>query len=1403
VLTVAVAGSLGLLLTRPVGGALTSTFHWIEQIANPPSVGSSSSPDASIDRGHSLPVDPALGVAFPPGPLSEASRTDPVNWGMNAPARSLTSNWPTTNSGSPVDSRRPGPFTGRLPFSAIRASIPVSHGHAFALGVKSPQVVSQPVALVPTALVQTAAKTTLPASTVHVSALASTMSSTDFQPAASEAFTVTTNADTNTAGTFRNAINQAVGFNGSVTINFDASIGTVTLTSDLPSLTNSNTIAINTNGNTVSGSSGGIVLSAGTLQFGDGTDASTLVGAVGGTGAIGSVAITVNNSAALQILQSAAVTGGAGGQGSMSSSRTGGNGGVAVLFSGAGSLSNSGTITGGAGGQPFMSAAAGTGAIAVVFNNGGSFNNTGTITGGSGGRGATGSGNSGGAGLSFGGTGTWSNTGTISGGNGPNSSGGSSGSAGGTGVIFTTTGSWTNGGTVNGGSGTRGNTGGPLGGIGILLQGSGSSLTNNLNINGGTGSGGTGVYFQASGSLNNTGGIDGGALGSGGTAASGLTGNNGVVFQAGGTVVNSGTIQGSDGAGFPFGVSGGMGVDFAGSGSMNNSGTITGGLGNNVGGGGNGGVAVFFSGGGSLTNSGTIQGGEVDGGGAGAAGAGATFSGGQGTLENDKGGQITGGVVMDNFANQVTLQIGSTITGNLNIGTSASATLLLTDDGSGGTQTYSTAVTGTTTFAGTLTKNGPGTWYLDEAMSYGGGTIINAGTLAIAADTALGAAGTTVALNSGTLQANGSFTSTRPISVGSGSFNTNGNAVTLSGAISGGTFTKTGLGTLTLGGAADNVGLSVTVSAGTLVLAKTNSNSLVHAVGGGGLDIEGGTVQLGGSGGDEIYDGTGVTMNGGTFDLNGQNETIAALSGTGGSIVNNGSSASTLTMTSASSTSFTGTAGNGGAGVTLVQGGTGTLTLGGTNDNGFLSVTVTKGMLILAKTSTAGVHAIGNGLDIEGGTVQLAGSGGDQIFNSAPVIVNSGTFDLNGQSEIIGALSGTSGSIVNTGSSATTLTMTSALSTSFTGTAGSGGAGLTLVQGGSGTLTLGGMNDNGFLSATVTKGTLILAKTSTAGVHAIGNGLDIEGGTVQLGGSGGDQIFNSAPVIVNGGTFDLNGQNETIGALSGSGSTITNTGSSLATLTIGGSNATGAGTYSGKISDGTGPVALIKAGTGTLLLVGQNTFTGTTTVSSGTLAVNGSIAASSIVSVSIGGKLSGHGSVSEISGAGTVSPGGGQILTATQVDPSQNLGFTFSFNQPGAPNYGTVGASGNDVLHLTSTTPFVMALALTAANTVTLDFSGTSLSLGQVYYGGFFTDATVPASTFNSANFVYTGTGGPTVQYEGLAPVSIANFATGTVTNGEIMEFQVIAVPEPGSFCSALAGLLFLAGTPRFRQRRP
>jgi autotransporter-associated beta strand protein len=236
----------------------------------------------------------------------------------------------------------------------------------------------------------------------------------------------------------------------------------------------------------------------------------------------------------------------------------------------------------------------------------------------------------------------------------------------------------------------------------------------------------------------------------------------------------------------------------------------------------------------------------------------------------------------------------------------------------------------------------------------------------------------------------------------------------------------------------------------------------------------------------------------------------------------------------------------------------------------------------------------------------------------------------------------------------------------------------------------------------------------------------------------------------------------------------------------------------GGSAGGTGG-SLTKIGIGTLTLSGNNTYTGATTVNAGKLIVDGSIASSSNVTVAGGATLGGHGTVSNISGTGTIAPGDSPgILTATHIDPSGGTDFVFQLNQISSPTYGNAADSGNDLLHLTDGTPFLSAL--TFANQITIDFSGASLSAGEIFRGGFFTDVASASSLVGAANFVYVGTDGLAVHFDGFVTESSADFAGGPVMNGSVLQFNIKGgntVPDASSTWILL--LLGLSVTLAFR----
>lgn len=187
-----------------------------------------------------------------------------------------------------------------------------------------------------------------------------------------------------------------------------------------------------------------------------------------------------------------------------------------------------------------------------------------------------------------------------------------------------------------------------------------------------------------------------------------------------------------------------------------------------------------------------------------------------------------------------------------------------------------------------------------------------------------------------------------------------------------------------------------------------------------------------------------------------------------------------------------------------------------------------------------------------------------------------------------------------------------------------------LTKRGSSSATLGGAGDstdNPGLSLTVEAGTVILAKDSSVTAHAASSVSIKSGATVQLAGTGGDQILDSGQVLIDG-TFNLNGKNEIIGSLidtgTASGVITNNVAGGPAIITI--NKDPGMATYTGTIQDGIGSIALVKVGAGTQVLTGANTYTGGTTVSEGILRAGSGLAfGDGIVTVNAGGGVEGVG----------------------------------------------------------------------------------------------------------------------------------------------------------------------------------
>jgi autotransporter-associated beta strand protein len=240
------------------------------------------------------------------------------------------------------------------------------------------------------------------------------------------------------------------------------------------------------------------------------------------------------------------------------------------------------------------------------------------------------------------------------------------------------------------------------------------------------------------------------------------------------------------------------------------------------------------------------------------------------------------------------------------------------------------------------------------------------------------------------------------------------------------------------------------------------------------------------------------------------------------------------------------------------------------------------------------------------------------------------------------------------------------------------------IAGGSGpfTLTLNNTGNNTFLAAAnVTIGRTLTVNAVIAG--AVGNNLVIAGpstsgtGTINLGAAntfsgttnfsagatGGARVYLRNRLALQNSTVTLSSDanvvfDEVVStdtfSFGGLAASSAGTGFNLAlqndatsprpiALTVGGNNSST--TYKGVLSGGG---SLIKTGSGTLTISATNTYTGTTTVSVGTLQVDGST--TSATTVNSGATLAGDGTVNAavtVNSGGSIAPGAGNLTVSS------------------------------------------------------------------------------------------------------------------------------------------------------------
>ncbi|MDP2324067.1 MAG: autotransporter-associated beta strand repeat-containing protein, partial [Gammaproteobacteria bacterium] len=631
---------------------------------------------------------------------------------------------------------------------------------------------------------------------------------------------------------------------------------------------------------------------------------------------------------------------------------------------------------------------------------------------------------------------------------------------------------------------------------------------------------------------------------------------------------------------------------------------------------------------------------------------------------------------------------------------------------------------------------------LAGANTFTGSITINKGVLEVATVNNAAVAGTlgqstagagNILLNGGTFRANLSgngatdhgFTVNAPstIEVVANSLTINSTLLGVAsanaqiGVLNAGILKKTGAGTLELKDLAtnaNNANLSIEVVEGVLLLNKVTSSTIsaVDLAGGAALIIDSSAagdaprVVISGTGGNQISDVSSVVVKGddtvkGVLDLNGFNETIDGLAGSG--IVTTGvAGTSTLTVggnNSAGLSAYTLAAAAAGVNATglnhffgTISDGLGTLALTKTGSGTQILSAVQNysgATIISAGTLQLGIaNALPNGSGK--GNVTIVGNNGGVAVGGSGLVLAPGTLDMGGFDQILNGLNSTTGGFV-----------TNNPTLGWNGSAWGGSASTNNLTVGSNdaSASFDGVIQDGFtvapgITATGYVGTINLIKTGTGiqtlkGANTYGGSTAIQDGTVIITGSNNRLPTGTTVILGSGSNSGLLQLGDGAGALSQTIAGLSTSGSGTANAVVGGNashstlflNQTGTSTYSGALG-GAGAnqnnLNFTLQGGGTLTLNGLMTLSGTTTVRQGSTLVLDSDLLNSAVTLggSIGGTLISNntlGGLVTVNSGGVLAPGN----TAASDVASLTLQSGLTLNNGGtlALQLGSTGGS--------------------------------------------------------------------------------------------------------------------------------
>ena len=612
--------------------------------------------------------------------------------------------------------------------------------------------------------------------------------------------------------------------------------------------------------------------------------------------------------------------------------------------------------------------------------------------------------------------------------------------------------------------------------------------------------------------------------------------------------------------------------------------------------------------------------------------------------------------------------------------------------------------------------------------------------------------------------------------------------LTINGSGSGGTTFPQSMGDVNnTSNATIILALAINTTGGNTTLAGANVYS-------GGTTLTAGTLQLGVNSAGAVGAvtssaiGTGtLALNGGQISSNtaGNNRSILNAITIGGNVIlgdasNNGTltfsagadiGSSTRTFTTASAATFSGNI-NGTGGIT--KAGAAALTLSG-NSTYSGGTTLSAGTLILGLDTFGAVGAVTNGsvgngtLTLNGGTISSGSSrtilnaltiGGDVTFGDATntsQMTFSAPADLNGGNR--------------------TLTTATGVTTILNGIVTNGG----IIKNGAGALKLGAVSTTYVGGFILNAGTIQIAASSVFGTGT----LTLNAGTIASSTATSKIITNA---VTFGGDVILGSVGTFTGNMTFSGAT--DLGGATRTLTTG----SGFVQFSNVLSNG----GINKDGTSPLILSGNNTYTGATTITAGTLQVgaggtSGSIATTSGVTnnaalvynrsndITAGYAIGGNGTLTKL-GNGTLTLSVANTYTGNTTVSAGTFGLTGNSTSPVALADGTV-------LQLALASPVTSTSTLTFAGNATVSIVGTPVAATtyNLFTGSAITGTpalSAPIAGFTLSNngtvlqLVPSGDGGDTTAPDAPTVALLSGSDTGSsnsdrITNATTPTFRI------------------------------